>query len=563
MTKRTSDAERAIQARDFEPGNRTRIEVFDTTLRDGCQGEGVKFSVQDMLQILLKLDAFGVDFVEGGFPLSNPRDQEFFRLAKAVDLRHARLVAFGTPRRKGVEADRDPGLLALLEAGTPVVCLVVKTAAAQVLDVLDMTLDDYVVVVDESIRFLLAQQKGLRVFVDAEHAFDGFRANSEFATDLLRVARDAGADRLVLCDTNGGSLPDHVGAVTAKVRAALVDGRQGVALGIHAHNDGDLAVANTLAAVAQGARQVQVTVNGFGERCGNADLVSVVANLAMKLGYDVIRPGSLKGLTELSRFVYDRANINYRGNQPFVGDSAFSHKGGMHVAAIRKDPAHYEHVPPESVGNRRRVLISDLSGRASLAEKLSRFGLKCDSETLIRILERVETLEKEGWQFDLADASFYLLALEMLGQRRRRFELQRYNVQVQDDGTDLIAAEPVVAWVKVKVGGEMRQAICEGCGPVHALDLALRRVIEPTYPELATVKLTEYTVRVVPEVADLRSSGNTASPVRVFTRMQDMEGNVWGTVAVAHNIVAASYQALVDAFEYKFLLDAKKAWDPA
>jgi 2-isopropylmalate synthase len=343
----------------------------------------------------------------------------------------------------------------------------------------------------------------------------------------------------------------------------LVEGKEGVALGIHTHNDGGLAVANTLAAVAKGAVQVQVTVNGLGERCGNADLVTVVGNLALKLGHDVLRPGGLKNLTALSRFVADRANLNYRGDQPFVGVSAFAHKGGMHVAAIQKDPAYYEHVSPELVGNHRRVLVSDLSGRATLVEKLSQFGLSCPKDVLVQLADRVDALEKEGCQFDFADASFHLLALELMGRRKRRFELQHYSVQFRDDGRGLPGSDQVVAWVKMKVGREMRLVTREGCGPVHALDLALRAALEPTYPELATVKLAEYTVRVITETGELVETGNTGSPVRVFMRMQDEDGNVWGTVAVAHNIVTASYHALVDALEYKCLLDSKKVWDPA
>jgi 2-isopropylmalate synthase len=567
MTKKTSTSDGAAMADGLEPTKHRRIEIYDTTLRDGSQGDGVKFSVQDMLQVTLRLDDAGVDFVEGGFPLSNLRDEEFFHQARDLDLKHAQLVAFGVPRHKDKVAEQDAGLAALLEAETPVVCLVVKAAAVQVEQVLGTTPEEYIKLVDDSIRFLFKvraeQKKPLRVFVDAEHAFDGYKANPTFVLALLRAARDAGADRLVLCDTNGGSLPDHVAAVTTEVQKTLVEGREGVALGIHTHNDGGLAVANTLAAVAQGAVQVQVTVNGFGERCGNADLVPVVGNLSLKLRYEVLRPGGLKRLTELSRFVYDRANLNYRSDQPFVGVSAFAHKGGMHVAAIQKDPAYYEHVPPEVVGNHRRVLVSDLSGRASVTEKLSRFGLKCDKETLLKIVDRVDELEKQGCQFDFADASFHLLALEMLGRRKRRFELEHYSVQFRDDGSGLPGSDEVVAWVKVKVGRDMRIQAREGCGPVHALDLALRAALEPTYPELATVRLAEYTVRVIAETDEPVCSGNTASPVRVFIRMQDEDGNVWGTVAVSHNIVSASYQALVDAFEYKSLLDSKKVWDPA
>jgi 2-isopropylmalate synthase len=544
-----------------------RLEVLDTTLRDGCRDEKVKLETAEKLEVAQKLADLGVDYLEGGLPYASDRDQEFFRLAKDLRWGRTQLVAFGLVRHKEARAEEDYSLLALLAADTPVVSLVGKASSAQVKDVLGVSLEDNLKMIKESIRFLKRENR--KVFFDVEHCFDGYRLDEAYTLRVLQVARDAGADRLVLCDTNGGSLPDHVGAVVAAVRCHLGPDTH---LGIHCHNDGGLAVANTLAAVANGASHVQGTVNGFGERCGNADLVVVLPNLGLKLGYEVLLPGSLAKLTELSRFVYDKVNMNYSDNQPFVGNEAFAHTGGIDYAAMRKEPAYYEHIRPEAVGNRRRVLISDLSGRAGLIEKLDAFGLKYGSEDLVRILDAVSRLESRGWQFSAADATLHLLALKVLGRYRPWFETQHYSVLVRGNSANL-DGEVAEASVKLKVGGRLQHTVSEGSGPVNALDRALRAALLPCYPELLGMKLKDYSVRVIhntgtdddmvrvkPVGDPLGLSDSTGSAVRVTVQSQDSEGNVWSTVAVSRDIMAASWAALVDAFEYKRILDARHVW---
>ncbi|HEY2909363.1 MAG TPA: citramalate synthase [Gemmataceae bacterium] len=530
-----------------------RIEAFDTTLRDGCQGESVKFALAHKLSIAEKLADLGFDFIEGGFPLANDTDREFFKRAKHLRLGRAQLVAFGMTRRRGIRADEDPSLLSLLAAETPVVSLVGKASAAQAREVLGLTdASENLRMIDESIRFLT--KEGRRVFFDAEHCFDGYRSDQEYTLEVLEVARDAGADVLVLCDTNGGSLPEFVASIVAAVRAALGS----VRLGIHTHNDGGLAIANALAAVAQGAIQVQGTVNGIGERCGNADLTAVLPNLALKLGREVLLPDSLAKLTELSRFVYDAARLRHRDDQPYVGNSAFAHKGGLHVAAIRKDPVHYEHVRPEVVGNARRVLVSDLSGRGNLIEKLDGFGVRYSTRDLDRVLAEVTRLEGLGWQFESADASLHLLALRLLGEHRPWFETQSYSVRSLGTADDSSAENDVEATVDLKVGGVLRQALRRGTGLVNALDRALRAALPPGDREMDRVRLKEYIIQTIPNAADSDSAEeSSALSVRVTAQWQDDEGNVWKTVGVSRDLVAAIWSALVDAFEYAWLLEGQ------
>ncbi len=521
----------------------TRIAIYDTTLRDGSQGEGVNFSLHDKLLITSRLDELGVDFIEGGYPLSNPKDTAYFREVRGLDLKHAKVVAFGMTRRRDTAAGDDPGMKALIDAGTGAVTIVGKTWDLHATEVLGVGLDENLAMIADSVAF--CSSRVAEVIYDAEHFFDGHRRNPEYALKTLKAAVDAGAAWLVLCDTNGGSLPEQVADAVAKVVNAFPT----VKVGIHTHNDGELAVANSLAAVRAGATQVQGTINGIGERCGNVDLCSVIANLALKYpGLDLLQPGKLTHLTEVSRYVYETANMNFRSDQPFVGTSAFAHKGGMHVHAVRKLASSYEHIDPTLVGNERRVLVSELSGRSNIAEKLAEFGLEADHALMTKVLDRVQDLENEGYQFEAAEASFVLLVEKLAGRYRPWFERLGYRVSVENgpEGTPLTEAT-----VKVKVGERVEHTVSEGDGPVNALDGALRKALEPHYPRLRELHLVDYKVRVINERA------GTAARVRVVIESQD-DGDVWGTVGVSENVIEASWLALLDAFEHKLGKDARE-----
>jgi 2-isopropylmalate synthase len=519
----------------------TRIHTYDTTLRDGSQGEGVNFSLQDKLLITRRLDELGVDFIEGGYPLSNPKDFEYFQEVRKLPLRHARVVAFGMTRRKGVAPAADTCLKALLDAQAPVITIVGKTWDLHVLEVLGTTLDENLRMIADSVAYCTAQ--GREVIYDAEHFFDGYKANPEYALQTLRAAEAAGASVVVLCDTNGGSLPEQVAERVAAVRAALR-----CELGIHTHNDCDLAVANTLAAVRQGATQVQGTMNGIGERCGNADLVSVLANLALKYGHDVLRPGSLQRLTEASRYVYEIANMNFRSGQPFVGASAFAHKGGMHTHAVAKISRSYEHIDPAQVGNERRFLVSELSGQSTILAKTTKYAVATDKALMVKILGQVQDLEHEGYEFEAAEASFDILVKKASGLYRPKFERLSYRVNVEMGA----GGRPVTeATVKARVGDEVTHTVSEGDGPVNALDGALRKALLPFFPNLARMQLVDYKVRVV------NAREGTAARVRVVIESRDGD-DVWGTVGVSENIIEASWLALVDSIEYKLFKDEEK-----
>jgi 2-isopropylmalate synthase len=519
-----------------------RIQVYDTSLRDGTQGEGVNFSAHDKLLITQRLDELGVDYIEGGYPLSNPKDEEYFREVPKLRLRHARVVAFGMTRRKEIAAADDPGMRALIGSGVSVVTLVGKAWELHVRDVLRTSLEENLRMIADSVAYCKAA--GREVFFDAEHFFDGFRHNSEYALQTLRSAKAAGASTIILCDTNGGCLPEAIGAGVAAVCRA-VDGT----IGIHCHNDCDLAIANTLAAVARGARHVQGTVNGMGERCGNADLISIVANLVMKLGHDVLCPGSLARLTELSRYVYEIANMNFRPAQPFVGTSAFAHKGGMHAHGVLRNPASYEHLDPALVGNERRVLLSELAGRSSIMAKASDYLLAQEGGLMARVLDKVQELEHAGYEFEAAEASFDLLVKKAAGLYRPWFERLAYRVSVES-----VSGQPVTeATVKVRLrDGQVRHTVSDGDGPVNALDGALRKALEGDHPSLREMHLADYKVRVV------NARAETAARVRVVIEWRDADG-VWGTVGVSENIIEASWQALVDSFEYKLFKDQQRA----
>jgi len=519
----------------------TRIAIYDTTLRDGSQGEGVNFSLQDKLRIAERLDELGVDYIEGGYPLSNPKDEAFFRLARDLDLSHAKITAFGMTRRRDLAAEDDAGMRALVGSGAKVVTLVGKSWDFQATEVLGVSLEENRRMIADSVAFCACRVP--EVVYDAEHFFDGFRANPDYALKTLEAAVAAGAAWLVLCDTNGGTLPEGVAEAVAEVRRAF-----SVPVGIHTHNDGELAVANTLAAIRQGATQVQGTINGIGERCGNVDLCSVVANLALKYeGYDLLRPGSLGRLTEVSRFVYETANMNFRTGQPFVGSSAFAHKGGMHVHGIRKNASSYEHIDPAIVGNERRVLVSELSGKSNIAEKLGEHGLDQDPALLTKVLDRVQDLENEGYQFEAAEASFVLLVEKLAGRFTPRFDRLGYRVSVAGESE----ASPITeATVKLRVGTTLEHTVGEGDGPVNALDLALRKALEPHFPRLAEMRLVDFKVRVINDRA------GTAARVRVVVESQDGD-EVWGTIGVSENMIEASWMALIDAFDHKLAKDTR------
>ncbi len=516
----------------------TRIYIYDTTLRDGSQGEGVNFSLQDKLQITRRLDELGIDFIEGGYPLSNPKDFEYFQEVRKLPLQHARIAAFGMTRRKNTDPAEDTCLKALLDAQTPIVTIVGKTWDMHVREVLGATLEENLRMIADSVAHCRAA--GREVFYDAEHFFDGFQRNPEYALQTLRAAQDAGANIVILCDTNGGTLPDEIAAAVEQVRQMLR-----IDLGIHCHNDSDVATANSLAAITKGATQVQGTINGIGERCGNADLVCIIANLALKRGCEVLRPDSLQHLTEVSRYVYETANMNFRPGQPFVGASAFAHKGGMHTHAIARNTASYEHLDPASVGNERRILVSELSGQATILAKTRKHALTLDRALMAKILEAVQDLENEGYEFEAAEASFDLLVRKQAGLYAPKFERVAYRLNIET-GTD--GMPRTEATVKLKVGGEVMHTVSEGDGPVNALDGALRKALLGVYPRLAEMHLQDYKVRVV------NARAETAAKVRVVITWRDGEA-VWGTVGVSENIIEASWRALSDSFEYKLFKD--------
>ncbi len=598
----------------------TRIEIYDTTLRDGAQGEGVNFSLVDKLKIARKLDALGVDFIEGGYPLSNPKDAAFFEEAAKLKLDHAKLCAFGMTRRKGVKPADDPGMKALVAANTPVVTIVGKTWDLHVDEVLRISREENLDMIRESVAFITSA--GREVFYDAEHFFDGYRANPDYATQTLQAALDGGATRLVLCDTNGGSLPAWVVRAIVELTAKLgldampcsdsppsqggarggsrpqpdcapsdsvrptlpqpLPKREGSspahpltpspahpregsspahtltpspahpALGIHVHNDGGLAVANSLAAVEAGAVQVQGTINGIGERCGNVDLLSVAANLRLKMNYDCLRGDSMERLTDTSRYVYELANMLPTSGQPFVGSSAFAHKGGMHVHAVQRIAHSYEHIRPEAVGNTRRVLVSELSGVSNIAATLGpKYGIAEDRELQKKVLDRVNALENQGYQFEVATASFELLLHEVMGKLPKLWSLDHYRCVIHKHDS---AAAVTEATVKLHVNGRTEHHVAEGDGPVNALDGALRKCLLPHFPQLANVHLRDYRVRVV------NPNAESAAKVRVISEFAVRQGESYGdpfcTIGVNENIVDASWQAITDAFVYH-LIDRK------
>ena len=515
----------------------SRIAIYDTTLRDGAQAENVAFSLVDKVAIAHRLDDFGIDYIEGGYPLSNPKDAAFFAEIRKKPLRRAKVAAFGNTRRASATAEDDVGLQALLDAETEVVTLVGKSWDLHVADVLRCSTDQNLAMIRDSVTFM--KERGRTVFFDAEHFFDGYESDADFAVATLLAAQEAGADGVVLCDTNGGTLTTRLRGIVRGVRPQIA-----VSLGIHVHDDTGLAVANSVAAVEEGCDHVQGTINGLGERCGNADLCVVIPNLALKLGREVLTPGAVPHVTNVSRFVYSLANLNLPHHQPYVGHSAFAHKGGLHVDAMQKNPLTYEHVRPEAVGNERRILISELSGTAAVLAQAGKLDDRIDREMGRRILEAVQGLENEGYEFEAADASFELLVRGILGTRKQFFELEGFRVIVERRGGDL---EPISeATVKLTVNGESRLTVSEGDGPVNALDGALRKALESFYPQLKEVRLVDFKVRIV--------NPRAATAARTCVVIESTDGDdVWGTVGVSENIIEASWQALIDSIEYRLL----------
>jgi 2-isopropylmalate synthase len=523
--------------------DKTRITVYDTTLRDGSQGEGVSFSLQDKLLIAAKLDELGVDYIEGGYPVSNPKDAAFFREVKKLHLRHARPVAFGNTRKGSSTIEDDLSVQAVLEAGTDTVCYFGKSWDFHVREALRVSPDENLKMIADSVGY--SRRKGREVVYDAEHFFDGYKNNPKYALSTLLAAQEAGAHTICLCDTNGGTLPEEVFDICREVAPHIK-----VALGIHTHNDGDVGVANALAGVRAGATHVQGTINGIGERTGNCDLVGVIANLRLKMGRDCLRPDSLTKLTDVSRFVYDVANMNWRNNQPFVGVSAFAHKAGVHAHAIARDTRTYEHVDPKLVGNDRRILISELSGASNIAAKIEKLGAAgTDKSVMKKVLDDVVRLENEGYQYEAAEASFELLLRRHLGLHKKFFELDHYRVSMLKRGHQNAISE---CTMKLHVGSSVEHTVAEGDGPVNALDRALRKALAPHYPGVNSMHLVDYKVRVI------NSRAATAAKVRVMMETRD-DNRLFGTIGVSSNLLEASYQALVDSIEYKLVNDEERA----
>ncbi len=511
------------------------VTIFDTTLRDGTQGEGVSLSVEDKLKIAIRLDTLGIDYIEGGWPGSNNKDIEFFIRAKELKLQHAKITAFGSTRRKDTAPEEDINLNRILESGVKVATLFGKSWDFHVHKALQTTLDENLAMIHDSIFYL--KSKGLEVIYDAEHFFDGYKNNPDYALSTIKKAEEAGAEWIILCDTNGGCLPREVSEMV-KIAIEHVS----IPIGIHAHNDCELGVANSLAAVEAGARQVQGTMNGFGERCGNANLCSVLPNLQLKMNYSCIPTEQMSNLTSVARYVNEIANINMPVNQPYVGAAAFAHKGGIHVSAIMKHPKTYEHITPELVGNKTRVLVSELAGQSNLLFKAQELNLDMSTEKpkTKEIIEKIKDLEHQGYQFEGADASLELLLRQAYGHMEEIFKLESFKILVEKTADRPVVSEAII---KLSVQGERVYTAAEGNGPVNALDNALRKALIQFYPDIQNIHLSDYKVRVIDE------KDATAAKVRVLIESTDFK-NTWNTVGVSENIIEASWQALIDSIRY-------------
>lgn len=517
-----------------------KIELYDTTLRDGSQTEGISFSVNDKLRIAQKLDSLGIHYIEGGWPGSNPKDKEFFNQAKKLNLKNSTLVGFGSTRRANIKAFNDSNLRALAASGAKAVTIFGKSGVFQVKEVLKVSLDENLKMISESVAYL--KSKGLKVFYDAEHFFDSYQDEPNYAVKTLQAAEKAGAEVLILCDTNGGTITSELVKIIGEVKKKINS-----PLGIHTHNDCDMAVANSLAAVEAGCVQAQGTINGYGERCGNADLCAVIPNLKLKLKIDCVSDTQLKKLAEVSHYVAEISNMKQQENQPFVGGSAFAHKAGVHVNAVMKNPATYEHIEPGLVGNKRKILISELAGKTGILVKAKELDLDLTKETpqTKRILKLIQNLEHQGYYFEAAEASFELLMKRALKKYKKFFDLEGFKVVVEKRQDNKLTSE---ATIKLRVNKIQEHTASEGDGPVNALDQALRKALNRFYPTLAKMHLSDFKVRVLDQKA------GTAAKVRVLIQSQD-ENDSWWTVGVSENIIEASWQALVDSIEYKLLKD--------
>ncbi|MFH1381071.1 MAG: citramalate synthase [Candidatus Omnitrophota bacterium] len=520
-----------------------KVEIYDTTLRDGAQTQGISFSVADKLQIVEKLDELGITYIEGGWPGANPKDVEFFKKAKKLKLKNAKLAAFGSTRRANTDVSKDAVINGLLRSDVNVITIFGKSWALHVKEILKTTLEENLQMIEDSVRYL--KSKGKFVIFDAEHFFDGYKDNSEYAIKTLLSAEKGGADRIVLCDTNGGMLTSTVFKVVEEVKKEISS-----PLGIHAHNDSDMAVANSLAAVEAGCVHVQGTINGYGERCGNANIISIIANLKLKLGADCISDLQLKELTEIARYVAEVSNMNLNDNLPFVGASAFAHKAGVHVNAILKNPDSYEHTDPGKVGNRRKLLISELSGQSSILKKSQEIelGLSKEAPQTKKILNALQKLEHKGYHFEVAEASLDLFMKKAMKKFKSFFELKNFRVTVRKKSKSKLTS---AASIELIVKGKSKRSSSFGDGPVNALDNALRKALKDFYPGLAEMRLTDFKVRVLEEKV------GTEAKVRVLIESQDSTDS-WWTIGVSENIIEASWQALVDSVEYKLLKEAEK-----
>jgi 2-isopropylmalate synthase len=536
-----------------------QIQLYDTTLRDGTQREGLSLSCEDKLKIARLLDDVGVHYIEGGWPGSNPKDAEFFQRIREVPLKQAKIAAFGSTRHAGHSCEEDANIRALVAAQTPVVTLVGKSSTLHVEKVIETTLEENLRMIGESVAYFKAL--GKEVIYDAEHFFDGYKLNADYALATLRAAAEAGADTLVLCDTNGGALPHEVAAAVKAVQLRLGDWEierskagnlsisQSPAIGIHTHNDGALAVANAMTAVQGGAIQVQGTINGYGERCGNMDLIPLIANLQLKLGYSCVSPENLRRLSEIAHYVAAVANLNPDTHAPYVGRSAFAHKGGIHVAAIAKVEESYQHIDPTLVGNQKRVVVSELSGRGNVRMRADELGLHMNGNERV-VLQKIKELENKGFQFEAAEGSFEMLVRRSAADYQPPFELLDFTVIVEKRGDRDILSQ---ATVKVRVAGELMHTAAEGDGPVNALDSAIRKALLPHYPELAEVRLVDYKVRIIDE-----HRGTAATPRVLIESARGDER--WSTIGASQNIIEASYQALWDSLELP-LLRSREAVD--
>ncbi len=519
-----------------------KVLIYDTTLRDGTQAEGVSVSVEDKLRITEKLDDFGIHYIEGGWPGSNPKDDQYFKEVKKLNLKNSKIAAFGSTRRAYLEVEEDPLIQNLIKAETPVITIFGKSWDLHVTQALKTTLDKNLEMVFDTVQFLKKNTDEV-VFI-GEHFFDGYKSNPDYAYAVLKTAQEAGADFLVLADTNGGTLPNEIEKIIREIKEKGINGN----LGIHAHNDSDTAVWNSIVAVLNGAVQVHGTINGFGERCGNANLCSIIPNLTLKLGYETVPEENIKKLKEVSNFVADIVNLPVPKNMPYVGDSAFAHKGGVHASAVLKNPKLYEHINPEQVGNRRKILVSDLAGKSNIIYKAKELGIDIDEKDprITELVQEIKRLESYGYHFEAAEASLELLIRKHLGLLKKYFDLDAYRVLIARRYTD---KEPVSeATVRIKIDNHYEHTASLGYGPVNALDRALKKALVGIYPSLSEVELIDYKVRIVNE------SAGTAAKIRVLVESRDKERK-WGTVGVSDNVIEASWQAVVDSFIYKLVKD--------